>query len=115
MKIIVIDPIKQLIFDLDVADSFTGGKKACDMPLAAVGIDFPRASLMVDDEGLLKAGNPVFQINPPDVDPNTHQGAFCGAAFIMGHDHEEDKNLDCPYSLMQVAEMVRWTTKVAIG
>lgn len=114
MKIIVINPDLRTICEHNVADPFNDGKRISGMDIATPAVEFPRATLMVDDEGLLKAGNPVFEINPPDA-LYAHQGMFCGAAFIMGHDHDEDKNLDCPYSLEQVKAMVKWTNKVAIG
>ena len=113
MKIIAINPALRTIVQHEVSDPFNNGKAICGMDTAAVGLDFPRATLFVDDEGLLKSGNPVFAINPPDVSPDEHQGMFCGAAFIMGHDHRKDENLDCPYTVEQVRAMVGWTNKVA--
>jgi hypothetical protein len=79
----------------------------------AVGANLPRgATLYVDDNGLCISGNPCFAFNPKDLEVGEYQDMFAGNGVLLGYDEENDENKDCPYSLMEVAEMVGWTNKI---
>jgi hypothetical protein len=87
----------------------------CD--LFVVAGDFNTAdkftdSLLVDDEGLFKAGLPLFHFNPPGW---TNQNEFAGNGLITGLDYSTGETVSCRIPLYDLATYVEWTDLITTG
>jgi hypothetical protein len=69
-------------------------------------------SLLVDDEGLLTPGKPVFSFNPPGWGMQTE---FAGNGLITGVDYNDGETVSCRIPLFDLATYVSWTNKVTTG
>lgn len=69
-------------------------------------------SLLVDDEGLLTPGKPVFSFNPPGWEWQTE---FAGNGLITGVDYNNGETVSCRIPLFDLATYVEWTDKVTTG
>jgi hypothetical protein len=66
-------------------------------------------SLLVDDEGLLTPGKPIFSFNPPGWYMQTE---FAGNGLITGVDYNNGETISCRIPLYDLATYVDWTNKL---
>lgn len=108
MKAILIDSKNRTVSQIEVSNAYPDINKAIGVDLICVGTELPGATLYVDDEGLLKSENTVFEFQ------GAHQ-PFAGNGVILGFDpNEEEENKDCPYTVEQIRAKVKWTNKYVI-
>ncbi len=119
MRAILIDAVNRIIKEVEITSDIKDIYSNIGCDLFTVAGDFNTAndgdssdSLLVDDEGLLKPGLPVFQFNPPGWH---RQKEFAGNGLITGVDYTNGESISCRIPLLDLAHWVDWTDKVTTG
>jgi hypothetical protein len=117
-RAILIDTTNSTIQEVEIDASIQDIYKNIGCDLFAVAGNFNEDpvhnlldSLLVDDEGLLTPGKPVFSFNPPGWEWQTE---FAGNGLITGVDYNNGETVSCRVSLFDLATYVEWTDKVTI-
>jgi hypothetical protein len=118
-RAILIDAENRIIKEVEIGDGIQDIYKNIGCDLFAVAGNFnedPTAnlldSLLVDDEGLLTPGKPVFSFNPPGWEWQTE---FAGNGLITGVDYNNGETVSCRIPLFDLTTYVEWTDKVTTG
>jgi hypothetical protein len=118
-RAILIDAENRVIKEVEIDDGIQDIYKNIGCDLFAVAGNFnedPAAnlldSLLVDDEGLLTPGKPVFSFNPPGWEWQTE---FAGNGLITGVDYNTGETVSCRIPIYDLATYVGWTDKVTTG
>ncbi len=115
-RAIQIDATNRLIKEVEIGDGLQDLYSNIDCDLFAVAGNFNEDiennlmdSLLVDDEGLLTPGKPLFMFNPPGWIMQTE---FAGNGLITGVDFNTGETISCRIPLYDLATYVEWTDKV---
>jgi hypothetical protein len=118
-RAILIDAENRVIKEVEIDDGIQDIYKNIGCDLFTVAGNFngdPETnlldSLLVDDEGLLTPGKPIFEFNPPGWGMQTE---FAGNGLITGVDYNNGETVSCRISLFDLATYVEWTDKVTTG
>jgi hypothetical protein len=108
MKAILINTTERKISEIEINKVYPDANKAMGVDLIQCGVDFESkaATLYVDEEGLLKSGNPVFKVTKEAPE---WQDKFAGNGIVVGFDMETGENGDCPFTVEEVRGMIEWT------
>jgi hypothetical protein len=98
--------------ELDDVDQPSGFKKitkalSCDLFCVAGNFNkrgYLMDSLLVDDEGLLKSGNDMF-----DFKCEAFTGSFAGTGLILGVNLSNGESVSAASDLFDIANAVSWT------
>jgi hypothetical protein len=117
-RAILIDAENRCIKEVEIEDGIQDIYKNIKCELFTVAGNFNEDpennlldSLLVDDEGLLTPGKPVFKFNPPGWE---WQSEFAGNGLITGVDYNNGETISCRIPLFDLATYVEWTDKVTI-
>lgn len=115
-RAILIDATNRLIKEIEIGKDIKDIYANIGCDLFAVAGDFNEDtetnlldSLLVDDEGLLTPGKPLFYFNPPGWERQTE---FAGNGLISGVDYNTGKTISCRIPLYDLSTYVEWTDKV---
>lgn len=115
-RAILIDVTKRLISEIEIESGLEAIYKNIGCELFAVAGDFNEDtkkhladSLLVDDEGLLTPGKPLFTFTPPGW---TKQMKYAGNGLITGIDYNTGETTSCRIPLLDIATYVEWTNEV---
>jgi len=113
---ILIDVTNRLIKEIEINDGIKDiyANIGCDLFTVAGNFNEDTEnnlldSLLVDDEGLLTPGKPLFYFNPPGWNMQTE---FAGNGLITGVDYNTGETISCRIPLYDLATYVEWTDKV---
>lgn len=117
MRAILIDAVNRIIKEVEITSDIKDIYSNIGCELFTVAGNFNEDnnlmdSLLVDDEGLLKPGLPVFQFNPPGW---MTQKEFAGNGLITGVNYNDGESISCRIPLLDLACWVEWTDKVTTG
>jgi hypothetical protein len=118
-RAILIDAENRVIKEVEIDDGIKDIYKNIGCDLFTVAGNFNEDpvnnlfdSLLVDDEGLLTPGKPLFSFNPPGWYVQTE---FAGNGLITGVDYNTGETVSCRIPLYDLATYVEWTDKVTTG
>jgi hypothetical protein len=115
-RAILIDATNRLIKEIEIGDGLKDiyDNIGCDLFTVAGNFNEDTEtnlsdSLLVDDEGLLTPGKPLFSFKPPGW---IMQAEFAGNGLITGVDYNSGETISCRIPLYDLATYVEWTDKV---
>jgi hypothetical protein len=118
-RAILIDAVNRIIKEVEIDSGIQDIYKNIGCDLFAVAGNFNEDhennlldSLLVDDEGLITPGKPLFYFKPPGWEMQTE---FAGNGLITGVDYNNGETISCRIPLFDLATYVEWTDKVTTG
>lgn len=112
MRGILIDPWLKTVTEVDCPEGIDAMYRLLSNPLGpevdtfCCGMNWPNGDMLyVDDEGLLKRGMRLFNIDRADGQP------LAGNGLILGHD-AEGNSVDAKFMLTEIQCKVAWTDLV---
>lgn len=116
MRAILINPENRSLTEIQIEDDWKASVAALDCDLMAIAYNFNKQglledSILVDDEGLLKPGLPVFLFR----DVTLGSVHLAGRGLVQAYNTRTGESADAMISLFDLAEKIEWTDQVTTG